>query len=215
MTGVLGARRLDIQKGTVRTWRKRLLGRNLAVLLRGIRKNPTPEVRALMEKEPRKDPHNFLLKWTLPLDDKGEPLKKDLGERCEQTSSWSIWAPALKQLLRLSLLSLLKEHGFDDGSGCSLRKMLNREQWFRHFQQLHRPFRRDCRTCLLHTGSGKPHRRKDSGGSSSWSTGGWCGSVSKKVARAMVGTLLAPVFDVHDGKMNVGSAELWSSWRPP
>lgn len=30
----------------------------------------------------------------------------------------------------------------------------------------------------------------------------------KKVARAMVGTLLAPVFDVHDGKMNVGSAEL-------
>lgn len=142
------------------------------VLLRGIRKNPTPEVRALMEKEPRKDPHNFLLKWTLPLDDKGEPLKKDLGERCEQTSSWSIWAPALKQLLRLSLLSLLKEHGFDDGSGCSLRKTLNREQWFRHFQQLHRPFRRDCRTCLLHTGSGKPHRRKDSGGSSSWSTGG-------------------------------------------
>lgn len=30
----------------------------------------------------------------------------------------------------------------------------------------------------------------------------------ERVACAMLGTLLAPVFDVNDGKMNVGSAEL-------
>ena len=133
----------------------------------------------------------------------GEPLKENLGERCEQTSSWSSWAPGLKQLVRLSLLSLLKDHGIDDGSWCSLRKVLNREQWFRHFQQGHRPFRRDCRTCLLDMGAGKPHRRRDSGGSSSWSMGVDVVQFPKtvdevtgeRVAYAMVATLLVPVFD--------------------
>ena len=132
----------------------------------------------------------------------GEPLKSDLDERCKQTSSWSSWAPGLKRVIRASLLHLLREHEIDDGSCRSLMKLLNREQWFRHFQQGHRPFRRDCRTCLLDMGSGKPHRRREAGGSSAWSMGVDIVQFPKTVDEttgenvryAMVATLLVPVF---------------------
>ena len=117
----------------------------------------------------------------------------------KQSAAWSSWAPGLKQEIRLSVLLILKGFGCDDGS---LRKALNRDQWIQHFRQGHRPFRRDCRACILDMGSGKPHRRRDSAGSSSWAMGVDLVQFPKTVDEitgdqtryAMVATLLVPDF---------------------
>ena len=133
----------------------------------------------------------------------GEALLPDLEDRVRQTASWSSWAPGLKQLIRASLLTLLKDYGYDDGT---LKKVWNRDQWLQHFRQGHRPFRRDCRTCVLDMGTGKPHRRRSAAGESSWAVGldivqfpKSVDEVSGEAARyAMIATMLVPVFD--DGK---------------
>ena len=102
----------------------------------------------------------------------GEGLKRDLGDRMKQTSGWSVWAPGLKKAIRVSLMILLKGFGIEDGA---LKKVWDRDQWVRHFRQGHRPFRRDCRSCLMDMGSGKPHRRRVDSGSSAWVDGcGYC-----------------------------------------
>ena len=130
---------------------------------------------------------------------RGERLKENLDERMKQTSSWSNWAPGLKGAIRTSILIILRTYGVDDGS---LKKVSGRDQWIQHFKQGHRPFRRDCRSCLLDMGTGKPHRRRDAGGSSSWSLGvdivqfphAVDEPTGEKVRYAMVATLLVPVF---------------------
>lgn len=129
----------------------------------------------------------------------GEGLKRDLGDRMKQTSGWSVWAPGLKRAIRVSLMILLKGFGIDDGS---LKKVWDRDQWVRHFRQGHRPFRRDCRSCLMDMGSGKPHRRRVDSGSSAWSMGVDIVQFPKtidettgnRVAYSMVATLLVPDF---------------------
>ena len=129
----------------------------------------------------------------------GEELKSDLGERIKQTSSWSEWAAGLKKAIRTSLLVLAKGFGIEDGS---LKKVWDRESWIQHFKQDHRPFRRDCRSCLMDMGSGKPHRRNLENGSSAWSMGVDIVQFPKttdvitgnKVGYSMVATLLVPDF---------------------
>ena len=129
----------------------------------------------------------------------GSSLKEDLGDRMKQSATWSSWAPGLKQEIRLSVLMILKNFGCDDGS---LRKALNRDQWIQHFKQGHRPFRRDCRACILDMGSGKPHRRRASAGASAWAMGVDLVQFPKTVDEitgdqtryAMVATLLVPDF---------------------
>lgn len=94
---------------------------------------------------------------------------------------------------------LLKGFGIEDGA---LKKVWDRDQWVRHFRQGHRPFRRDCRSCLMDMGSGKPHRRRVDSGSSAWSMGVDIVQFPKtidettgnRVAYSMVATLLVPDF---------------------
>ena len=129
----------------------------------------------------------------------GEALLPELQDRVRQTASWSSWAPGLKELIRTSLLVLSKGFGCDDGT---LKKVLNREQWLQHFRQGHRPFRRDCRSCVLNMGTGKPHRRRLAAGESSWAVGLDIVQFPKavdeisgeKVRYAMIATMLVPDF---------------------
>lgn len=110
-----------------------------------------------------------------------------------------------KGYYRVSLLILLRSFGVDDGS---LKKVWGRDQWIQHFRQGHRPFRRDCRSCLLDMGSGKPHRRRLDSGSSAWSMGVDIvqfpktvdETTGKKVGYSMVATVLVPDFGVRDRK---------------
>ena len=131
----------------------------------------------------------------------GSALKPDLEERMKQSAEWSKWAPRLKQEIRRSLLMILKGFGCDDGS-LKAMKAMSREQWIQHFQQGHRPFRRDCRTCVLDMGTGKPHRRRHAAGTSSWAMGIDLVQFPKAVDEttgtlvryAMIATLLVPLF---------------------
>ena len=99
---------------------------------------------------------------------RGSGLKKELHERFEQTASWSAWALELKVRIKVSLMSIAAECGWEIPK---LRKILDREGWKLHISQGHRPFRRDCRACILDMASGPPHRRRVNSGSSAWSMG--------------------------------------------
>ena len=99
---------------------------------------------------------------------KGSTLKQDLGDRFAQTSSWSVWAPGMKEAVKTSLLILVEKKGLGKPH---LQKVLDRQGWKKHIIQGHRPFRRDCRACILDMANGPPHRRRTHGGSSAWSMG--------------------------------------------
>ena len=130
----------------------------------------------------------------------GSPLKEDLSERFKQTASWSAWAPGLKETIKRSLLLLAIERGFGD---LKLQKALDREGWRKHILQGHRPFRRDCRACILDMANGPQHRRRTHGGSSAWSMGIDVVQFTKTKDRvsgsdakyAVVATALVPVFE--------------------
>ena len=94
---------------------------------------------------------------------KGEPLTPDLGSRLQQN-----WAPGLKQAILVAIMALIKEHGL---GGEHLRKAFSMDQWRQHILQGHRPFRRECRACVLDMAADKPHRRRVGPGGSSWSMG--------------------------------------------
>lgn len=131
---------------------------------------------------------------------RGVDLKKDLKERFEQTASWSEWAPGLKELIKASIGLLAEKRGF---GVAKIKRILDYEGWKTHITQGHRPFRRDCRACILDMANGPPHRRKTSNGSSSWSMGvDVVQMVPSKdkvsgmdVKYAVVATALVPVFE--------------------
>ena len=144
----------------------------------------------------------------------GSPLKEDLSERFKQTTSWSAWASGLKEIIKSSLLFLATEKGFGD---AQLRKALDREGWRRHILQGHRPFRRDCRACILDMANGPPHRRRTHGGSSAWSMGidvvqftKTKDKVSGSDARyAVIATALVPVFEPeHEDPLPEGTSDV-------
>ena len=130
----------------------------------------------------------------------GLKLEKDLGDRFAQTAAWSTWAPGLKEAVKASLVMLMEEQGLGKPH---LQKVLNREGWKTHILQGHRPFRRDCRACILDMANGPPHRRRTHGGSSAWSMGvdvvqfvKTKDEVTGLDARyAVVATALVPVFE--------------------
>ena len=72
-----------------------------------------------------------------------------------------------------------------------------------HIIQGHRPYRRDCRACILDMAAGPAHRRREFGGTSAWSLGvdiiqlgGTKDDVTGlDVKYALVGTALVPVFE--------------------
>ena len=131
---------------------------------------------------------------------RGMELKKDLKERFEQTASWSEWAPGLKELIKGSIGTLVEKRGL---GRVKVKRVLDYEGWKTHITQGHRPYRRDCRACILDMANGPPHRRKTSNGSSSWSMGvDVVQMVPSKdrvsgsdVKYAVVATALVPVFE--------------------
>ena len=84
-----------------------------------------------------------------------------------------------------------------------MKKAISREQWRTHILQGHRPYRRDCRACVLDMASGPVHRRREYGGTSAWSMGVdiiQLGTTKDEVTGldvkyALVGTALVPVFE--------------------
>lgn len=98
----------------------------------------------------------------------GQPLNPTLEERFQQTSAWAEWAEGLKAAIKESVVHLGLKRGL---GGNSVKRMLNWEEWKQHIVQNHRPFRRDCRACVLDMANGPQHRRRTHGGSSAWSLG--------------------------------------------
>ena len=92
-------------------------------------------------------------------------LEGNLEDRLRQTSAWSLWAPGLRAAIKVSLTVLLGWYGLGNPK---LSKTMNIDQWKRHIEQGHYPYRRDCKTCVINMASGKPHRRREGLGSSAW-----------------------------------------------
>ena len=130
----------------------------------------------------------------------GKVLHPEIPERVKQTADWSAWAPGLKHALRVSLNLLIHQCGLADNQ---LKKALSRQEWRTHILQGHRPYRRDCRACVLDMAAGPPHRRRMYSGTSAWSLGVDVVLFGKtkdsisgdQVKYAVVATALVPVFD--------------------
>lgn len=130
----------------------------------------------------------------------GQQLQTDLEKRFEQTASWSSWATGLKESIKQAAIQLGVLQGVID-VGC--RKSLDLTQWKQHILQGHRPFRRDCRACVLDMAAGPPHRRRSYAGTSAWSLGvdvvllgnAKDDITGKDVKYAVVGTALVPKFE--------------------
>ena len=84
-------------------------------------------------------------------------------ERFRQSCSWAEWAPGLSQAVEQaweehqkgSVRQAMAEH-----EDTVVLKALN-PSWETHFQQDHRPFRRDCAVCLESSARQRPHYRQD------------------------------------------------------
>eukprot|EP00435_Cladocopium_sp_Y103_P050550 s148_g15.t1 len=130
----------------------------------------------------------------------GKVLHPEIQERVKQTAEWSAWAPGLIHALRVSLNLLIHQCGLADNQ---LKKALSREEWRTHILQGHRPYRRDCRACVLDMAAGPPHRWRMYPGTSAWSLGVDVVLFGKtkdsisgdQVKYAVVATALVPVFD--------------------
>ena len=104
----------------------------------------------------------------------------------------------------MSLLTLFQWYGF---GGPKLSKTLNLEQWKQHINQGHKPYRRDCRTCVLNMARAKPHRCREGLGSSAWTMSVDLVHMPKTkdlatkriVKYALVATALVPVMDSPPG----------------
>ena len=98
-----------------------------------------------------------------------EALPKDIKDRCHLSSTWAVWAPGLRAAIREALHRHLKREGDETaGEEPHLAKMTSEEAWEAHIRQGHRPYRRDCRTCVLEMGARSPHRRRRDATTSSW-----------------------------------------------
>ena len=141
----------------------------------------------------------------------GKPLNPSLEERFQQTAAWAEWAEGLKAAIKESILGLGVEKGLGDSQ---LKRLLNREEWRQHILQGHRPFRRDCRACVLDMANGPQHRRRQHGGTSAWSLG--VDVVQFKETRddvthvsvkyAVVATALVPRFEEIETQKDYGDA---------
>ena len=157
---------------------------------------------------PQKKPTSCLTNLTMVMElqgqrivgKRGSGLKQDVNERFKQTASWSEWAVELKMRIKISLVIIAAECGW---SIPNLKKILDREGWKQHILQGHRPYRRDCRACILDMASGPPHRRKVNNGSSAWSMGVDVLQMAKTkdlvsgsdAKYAVVATVLVPFFE--------------------
>ena len=98
-----------------------------------------------------------------------EALPKDIKDRCHLSSTWAVWAPGLRAAIREALHRHLKREGDETADEePHLAKMTSEEAWEAHIRQGHRPYRRDCRTCVLEMGARSPHRRRRDATTSSW-----------------------------------------------
>ena len=95
---------------------------------------------------------------------------KSLQDRCEESRTWSAWAPGLKAAIAHCLQQQRKtwdgpQNNKDDGIfGVTCPKMkplgpVALEQWKQHFLHDHLPARRDCAHCVRAQARSKPHKR--------------------------------------------------------
>ena len=115
----------------------------------------------------------------------GEALPEELAERLQVTSSWSTWAPRLREVIRMAL----KVHMDQETKGnAKLAKVSDDHQWQEHLRQDHVPFRNDCRICLEQMGRGLPHRRRHQAGSAAYAMSVDLAGPFKKAADTMTKT---------------------------
>ena len=83
-------------------------------------------------------------------------------ERFHQSRGWARWAPGLTlgiQKAWVHFLSTNAEEQQQERSDDELRLQAIDPLWKLHFEQDHRPFRRDCVTCLEASAKGRKHHR--------------------------------------------------------
>ena len=83
-----------------------------------------------------------------------------LQERCEESRSWSAWAPGLKVALVLAIQDRL-HRGTAPSLEAALRPLgqVALESWRAHYLNDHMPARRDCKHCVKASARSKPHKR--------------------------------------------------------
>ena len=89
------------------------------------------------------------------------PRPSSWAERFEQSRSWAAWAPSLNDAIRkaweahhVPAYARVQAMQMDQ---CQLQAL--DASWKTHFEQDHRPFRRDCRVCLQASARGRKHHR--------------------------------------------------------
>ena len=128
-----------------------------------------------------------------------EEMKKELGERLAQSSSWAAWSDGLVAAVKLAIRNFLEET-----PSC---RRFTMEEWRQHVRQGHTPYRRDCRACVEEMGQDRPHRRRKSSeaGESAYALSmdvigpfkeGWDYARSSTAKYALVATIPVPVSDV-------------------
>lgn len=134
----------------------------------------------------------------------GERLRRDLGERLQQTAAWSTWSMGLVAAVKATLSSLIKDGDGPMSYGC---RKLTMEEWRQHVRQNHVPYRRDCRLCVEEMGQSLPHRRRVSqgGGEVAYSLSvdvvgpfkqGWDYGRGREAKYAILATIPVPLSEV-------------------
>ena len=82
-----------------------------------------------------------------------DPVEGGLQERMKASRSWAGWSSGLVKAIGLAL-----NLRFGGRAHIGLAKM-DVDEWKRHINQEHVPYRRDCRDCVEAMGFSSPHRR--------------------------------------------------------
>ena len=86
-----------------------------------------------------------------------------MGQRFETSSSWSAWAPGLKDAIAMTVSQRVQwlERELHVQRPPALRTLSSAalESWKLHYQHDHMPARRDCQHCVKTQARGRPHRR--------------------------------------------------------
>ena len=77
-------------------------------------------------------------------------MEGGLQERMKASRSWARWSDGLVKAIGLALSLRL---------GGRAHVGLDVDEWKRHINQEHVPYRRDCRDCVEAMGFSSPHRR--------------------------------------------------------
>ena len=137
-----------------------------------------------------------------------EVLAEAGDERIDQSRTWALWAPQLRERIYEGLVVSLE--GYEDAftrRDVAVKRM-SAEEWRHHLQRQHVPFHRDCRTCVREMGVDRPHRRLKEHPSvyslnvdvlGPFLEGEDSGDYKKKVRYALLATIPVPILDAVEG----------------